>query len=111
MIAIVIGQRQVDGVFYALRVTAGTGENLPDFVVKAAGSIVELGESSLTIESLDGQLFTFQVNDQTRFRGLGGIVHELADLDAGRVALIGGEELDDGTLLAQVILVGRNRNP
>ena len=111
MLAIVIGQRQVDGALYAMRVAAGMGENLPNFEIKAAGSIVELGENSLTIESPDGQQFTFQVDEQTRFRGLGGVVRELADLEVGGVALIGGEELEDGTLLARVILAGRNRNP
>ena len=97
------GGRQGEGTFLAKALFAG--ERLDD-LRRAGGEVTDVGNSSLTIETRNGEPLTFEVNDQTRFRSRDGEVEELSDIDEGNHVMVIYLESDSGDLIAKAIGVG-----
>ncbi len=111
MIAIVFAQPQSDGTLLAIRVAAGSPDDLPNFDVKSGGQVAAIGADSFTIQPHDGDEVTFLVSEETNFRSPGGSVHSLEDLEVGMVALVGGDDLGDGEYLAKLVIAGQAPSP
>ena len=107
MAALVATRILEDGTPMAVIVAAGDKPDLPEFEVKRAGQVTAVGTDSFTIQARDGEEYTFSVDEETRFVSRNQQVKSLADLEVGLRIGIGGEELDDGSLLAVVVLAGR----
>lgn len=97
------GKREGEGTFLAKALFAG--ERLGD-LSRAGGEVTDVGNSSLTIETRDGETLTFEVNDQTRFKSRDGEVQELSDIEEGDMVLVIYLENDSGDLVAKAIGVG-----
>lgn len=98
----VAGEKTQDGSLKAGMVLAGEVK----FSVKARGEIsaVDLEDETFNLETPAGEVLTFQVNQETQFRG------QLESLDEMRVgwdAGVAGQEDEDGTLLAGLVLAGK----
>ena len=106
MKAFVAAATQDDGTLIALMVAAGNMKDRPDrpqLDVKVGGEVTAVGASSLTIQTREGESISFSVNDNTHFKGIGG----LDELEVGMKAAVGAKEIDDGLL---AVFVGA-RNP
>lgn len=97
------GVRQGEGIFLAKALFAG--ERLGD-LRRAGGEVTDVGSSSLTIETRNGESLTFEVNEQTRFKSRDGEVEELADIEEGDMVLVIYLVNDSGDLVAKMIGVG-----
>ena len=111
MLAIVIAHPQGDGTLLAIRVAAGSPDDLPNFDVKAGGHITAIGIDSFTVQPQDGDELTFLVSEETNFRSPGGSIHGLEDLEVGMVALVGGDDLGAGEYLAKLVIAGQTSSP
>jgi len=99
----VAGSREGEGTFLAKAIFAG--ERLDD-LRRAHGEVTDVGNSSLAIETRNGETLTFEVNDETRFKSRDGEVEELSDIDEGDHVFVGYFVNDSGDLIAKVIGVG-----
>jgi hypothetical protein len=77
---------------------------------RARGQVtaVDVPAGSFSLETPAGEVKTFFVNDQTRFLGQPS---SLEDLQVGWRAAVGGEEMEDGSLLAKIVLAGDAERP
>jgi hypothetical protein len=106
MQAIVGAIRQDDGQLLALAVAAGNPEDRPGrpvLDVTVGGKVIEMGSSSFTIQTRNGDSISFSVNDSTHYKGISGF----NELKVGMMAAVGADETDDGLL---ALFVGA-RNP
>ncbi|MCZ6530087.1 MAG: DUF5666 domain-containing protein [Chloroflexi bacterium] len=97
MLARVGAVRQDDRQLLALVVAIGNPEDRPDrpeLDVKVGGEVVATGDRSFTIQTRDGERMSFTVNENTHYRGIGGLV----ELEIGMMAAVGANETDDGLL-------------
>ncbi len=106
MIALVVAKRESNGTLLASLVAAGNHEHLADFELRTMGEVLTVTEDSFEIEARDGQRYTFQVNDDTRFRSWGVQVKNIADLTEGIKVWVGAKELANGRFQAQLVLAG-----
>ena len=97
------GLREGEGTFLAKALFAG--ERLTDFR-RAHGEVTDVGNSTLTIETRNGESLTFKVDDDTKFKSRDGEVENLADIDEGDRIVVGYFVNDSGDLIAKVIAVG-----
>jgi len=101
----IVGARQLeDGSYLAVNVAARVR---PAFDLKVVGKITALDTSALTIQTRDGQTYTFQISADTRFHSRGGKVNGLDDLRLGMHVGVGAQDLGDGQYQALVILAAR----
>jgi preprotein translocase subunit YajC len=84
-------------------------EDLPRGGERFAGKVVSVDRQSFTIETRRGEQITFQVDENTRFRSLGGQVTELSDLQNGMILVVNAKKMDNGEYLA--LLVASQRPP
>jgi hypothetical protein len=97
MQAIVGAIRQDDGQLLALAVAAGNPEDRPGrpvLDVTVGGKVIEMGSSSFTIQTRNGDSISFSVNDSTHYKGISGF----NELKVGMMAAVGADETDDGLL-------------
>ena len=106
--AIVIARKQDDGSLLALGI--GAGKIRSERPSHYMGKITAVGDSTLTIQTRDGQTFTFAVTANTKFRSRDGSVNGLDDLQPGMGAIIIARKQDDGSLLALGIGAGKIRS-
>ncbi|MFL7813635.1 MAG: DUF5666 domain-containing protein [Anaerolineales bacterium] len=90
-----------DGKLTAVLVIAGIRPE----VVRVQGVIADVNPAASTfqLEKPDGDILTFQVTENTNFRGQ---VSNIADLKEGLRAAIGGYEDSQGELIARVVVAG-----
>ena len=69
MFAIVLGNPKDDGVWIATQLAVGDAEDLPDYDTKVGGQITAIGEHDFILETRSGDVYVFQVDSETRFRG------------------------------------------
>jgi len=106
MHALVIAIPQESGPPLALMVAARNPKDRPDrpeLDVKVGGEVTDVGSSSFTIETRNGESMSFTVSDSTHYKGIGSF----DELEVGMMAAVGANETDDGLL---AIFVGA-RNP
>ena len=105
MIAVVSAKQLEDGSYLAVRVAA---HERPLVDLKVAGKVSAVDTSSFTIKARSGQLYTFQVDENTHFRSRHGKVNSLEDLKTGMVVGVGAQEMESGQYLAlAVVVVGK----
>jgi len=106
MHARVVVVEQDGGGLMALLVAAGQPKDRPDrpeLDVKVAGEVVEKGDGSFVLQTRDSERISFTVNEDTQYKGIGG----LGELEVGMMAAVGANETDHGLL---AVFVGA-RNP
>lgn len=97
-----VGARQMeDGSYLALRVGARAKPDL-----KVGGQITAIGDNSFTLQTRDGQSYTFAVNENTKYLSRGGFVQSFADLQVGMIAGVGALE-ENGQYTALGVAVAR----
>jgi hypothetical protein len=106
MLAIVVGIAQGDDMILATRIAAAHAEDLPNFDVRAGGTVLMVGDNTLTIQFTTGEEKTFLIDNETKFRGRGGI-SGLSDLEPEMVVFVGAEGGDAELPLAKLVLVGK----
>jgi hypothetical protein len=110
MVAFVAAQEGEDGGWLALLVAAGDPQDHPGdpkIDVRRMGKISSLGERSFTIQTRNGDAFTFSVDGSTKFRSRDGSVDSFDDLQIGMIAIVGAKELGNGQLKAVWVGVGQ----
>lgn len=95
------------GEWVAVSVASADRDDLPEFEVKMIGKVLSVGSSSFTIQGRDGQEYTIQVTDETRFRGRRVRLSSLDDLKKGMWVFVGGTDFGDGTFQAELVWGGR----
>lgn len=70
------------------------------------GEVAAVGSDSITIETRDGQSFVFAISAGTDYLSRENEVQTLADIEAGQFAVVVFEQAADGTLVANLIVVG-----
>lgn len=106
MVAVVVANRAEDGELpLALVVGAEEVDQLPDFEKRIGGRVLSVGTNELTIRARDGEEYTIQVTGSTNFRSRGGQVAGLEDLEEGMGVIVGGNELGNGRIQAQLVIV------
>ncbi len=96
---------QADGSYLAKAVLAGKVKA----DVRMAGKVTATGEQSFTILNGKGQTITFQVNGETRYKRLNGGDSDFKNLKAGMKIGVAAQKQADGTFLATVVLVGKEK--
>lgn len=104
MIAVVCAKQLEDGSYLAVRVAA---HERPDVDLKVAGRVSAVDTATLTVKARSGQQYTFQVDENTRFRSRQGKVKSLKDLQVGMVVGVGAQEMENGQYLALAVAAGR----
>ena len=104
MIAVVSAKQLEDGSYLAVRVAA---HERPDVDLKVAGKVSAVDTNSFTVKARSGQLYTFQVDENTHFRSRHGKVNSLEDLKTGMVVGVGAQEMESGQYLALAVVAGR----
>lgn len=89
----------------ALAVIAGSPDRFPDFEWKMRGKVVEKNNNSVTIENPKGERFTIQVTEETKIRSKDNTVENPEQIETGMHLLVGGKELGNGNVQAEVIVV------
>lgn len=108
MMGIVIAREESDASgsrYVAVLVATAWKEDLPHFEVHVLGRITSLSANSFSVENREGETFTFTVNEETRYRSRGGTINSFDDLEEGMFVLVGAQQLEDGSYLAQLIIV------
>ncbi len=90
--------------YVAIWVAAASPEDLPQFDLRVLGRITSIGADQISVENSEGEVFTFTVNEDTRFRSRGGMITSLDDLQEGMFVLVGAAQLEDGSYVAQLIV-------
>jgi hypothetical protein len=104
MKAMVAGIKK-DGVLHALLVAAGNPEDRPDrprVDLRVVGRVESKGDRSFTLLTRAGEQLTFNVTDDTHYKGIGSF----DELEVGMQAAVGAKETDDG--LVAVWVAARN---
>lgn len=111
MWALVVAVEGGESDLLALRVTAGTREDLQR-PRRAAGEItaVDLEAASFDLKTRSGETLTFSTGERTRFRSQEGEIDGLDDLEAGMHALVVAMEQEDGGIMALLVAVGTPRD-
>ena len=107
MLAGVAALQLEDGSYLAVNVAAAHPDDLPQFDLRVRGMVTAVTETSFTIQNRQGETYTFQVTEETRFRSPGGFVRSLEDLEVGMRVGVGADELDTGFYVAQVVIAVR----
>jgi hypothetical protein len=100
MKAMVAGIKK-DGVLQALLVAAGNPEDRPDrprIDLRVAGRVESKGDHSFTLLTRAGEQLTFNVTDDTHYKGIGSF----EQLERGMFAAVGAKETDDGLVAGWV---------
>ncbi len=103
--ALVVAYTDEDG-----RLVAGAvGVRAKQQVKRFAGEItsVQVEAGNFEMQTLKGEAVTLGVDAETQFRGADQDIAGLGDLQPGMRAVVGAILLDDGTLLARAVVVGR----
>lgn len=104
MVVIIQSLIQKDGTNIVKHLAAVEKEDLPNFEVKKGGKVISVDSDTFTIETSDGKEVKFSIDNDTKFRSRGIAIKSLEDLKIGLIALVGGEELADGTFLARLVI-------
>jgi hypothetical protein len=106
MVAIVVAIKQEEGGLLALVVTAGYKEDLPNNLKRYTGDITNVvpSQNTFTLQTGEGEEFTFQCTERTRFRGRDGSVTEIHDLKKEMKAVVAAVEQEDGTLMTILVI-------
>jgi hypothetical protein len=111
MLAYVSARSDSLGNLLAVQVAAITSDQLPKFDLRIGGRVTTVEDDSFSVQALDGQIYTIQVDDQTRFHSLLGQVNGLVQLKQGAIVLVGAEEISGGEYLAKQVFAIRLRLP
>jgi predicted acyltransferase (DUF342 family) len=76
--------------------------------VPLGGEVTTISADSLTIETLRGQVFTFDVTAETDYLSRENAVISIADIEVGDHVMVLYEQASSGELNATVILVGND---
>jgi hypothetical protein len=112
MFALVVGVKLEDGSVLALLVAAGEMKDKPvikQFRGEIAGVVP--GQGTFSLLGLDGEMRTFETIDRTVFRSRDGEIKDIHDLKKGMKAMVGAVEKEDGTLIALVVGVWKEKDP
>lgn len=112
MVAMVVSVAQSDGTFLARRVAAGSADDLPNFDIKAGGTVtaVDAQANTITIQTQGGEDLTFSVDGETRFRGQ-GVVNGIADVAEGMILLFGAYDSSSERPVASLVIVRQAQTP
>lgn len=106
MVAIVVVIKQDEDGLLALVVAAGYKEDLPNNLKRYSGDITNVvpGQNTFTLQTGEGEEFTFQCTERTRFRGRDGSVTEIHDLKKEMKAVVAAVEQEDGTIMTILVI-------
>ncbi|HEY62380.1 MAG TPA: hypothetical protein G4N95_06990, partial [Anaerolineae bacterium] len=105
MVAIIVFQPQINGERLAVNVFASEAENLPRFDLRINGEITGIGDNSIEVKTKLGGLYTFAFGSETRVFDRDWKEYEVNSLEVGMQIKLGGIKLDDGSILAKLILI------
>ena len=100
-------ERDEDGALHARRVVI-LGDEPPQIDLRAAGEItaVDVGSSTFSLRTRQGEDLTFTATEETRFRIRGSEEGSLGDLEPGMRAVVLAEQGEDRTLIALGVAAG-----
>jgi len=104
MVAVVVAKMTGDGMPVAIMVGAAEREDLPLADKQIGGRITSLEENSFKVRGRDGQEYTVQITEDTRFRSRGGRVNSFDDLKEGTPVMVSVNELENGDFQAQLVI-------
>lgn len=94
MHALVGAVQRPDGSLLALVVAVGTPEDRPELDLRAAGVVIAIDGRNFTLQRRNGEQLTALVDQNTKFKGIGGF----DELEVGMLAAVGAVETDSGLL-------------
>ncbi len=109
MVALVTAADTEDKGIVALVVAAGAPDgDIRERVFRTTGEITNVvpGQETFTVQSNEGESFTFVTGERTKFRSRDGSVTGIHDLKQGMLAMVGAIKMEDGTNQALVVLAG-----
>ncbi|MEJ2011976.1 MAG: DUF5666 domain-containing protein [Anaerolineales bacterium] len=109
MQAMVLGYEK-DGEWDALLVVAGfIDDDIKERIFRVKGEITGSvpGQDTFSLVTHEGETYTFQVSDRTRFRSPDGTVTSIHDLKKGMTALVGAIETEEHGNLALLVAAGQ----
>jgi hypothetical protein len=89
----------------AISIAAISKEDLPEFDLKVTGKVSAITKGKFSIESEDGNAYTFQTDGETIIRGLPGKLARILKTKIGTRVFVGANQLEDDTYLAKVIYI------
>jgi Flp pilus assembly protein CpaB len=106
MVAVVAAQEAITGETPVARlVAAAERDQLPEFDKRLGGRVTSVGRNEFSIQTRNGETYTFQVSGSTTFRSRGGQIQGLVDLKEGMGVIVGAKELGSGRYQAELVLV------
>jgi len=108
MAALVAAVRTPEDKLTAVAVAVGWPDDLRDRVFRAQGTITNVipGRGVFELQTREGETFTFQVDERTRFKSRDGSIQSIHDLKAGMLALVSAIKREDGTNRALLVAAG-----
>lgn len=88
----------------AVVVGAVEKDQLPDFDVRILGEVISVQGDLLIVQSRDGEQYTFQLIDETRWMGRYPRLTGPEDLREGMWIMVGGKETTEGDFDAQLVV-------
>jgi len=89
----------------AVSIAAISKDDLPEFDLKVSGKITEIEKGKFSIETENDATYTFQMDEETIFRGLQGKVARLLRPKIGSRVFVGANQLEGDTYLAKVVFI------
>jgi hypothetical protein len=78
-------------------------DQLPKFDVRILGEVISVQDDTLVVQSRDGDEYTFQLTDDTRWMGRNPRLTGPEDLQAGMQVMVAGAETSQGKFEAQIV--------
>ena len=82
-------------------------DQIKKFDIRSVGSVATIQSDSLSIQPFNGDQMYFLFDEDTRWKGKGVFVEGVGDIEPGMKVMIAANQMDDGKLLAKIVLVFR----
>jgi hypothetical protein len=89
----------------AMSIAATSKDDLPEFDLKVSGKVTEIQKGKFSIETEDGATYTFQMDEETIFRGLQGKIARLLRPKIGSRVFVGANQFEADIYLAKVVFI------
>jgi len=113
MIAVVVTEQPAESgsALLAKTIAAGDKSELPKFDLRTGGRITALDANQITIENRKGETLVFEVSANVKVLKGRNQPASFADLKVGMAVIVGANEMDGGSMAAQVIVIVPNKSP
>jgi len=107
MVVVVTAVHDGEGVYSANHLFLGFPEDLPNYDLKKVGHILQVETNTFMLEDRNGEIVTFQVDEETEYRSRGMDVQGIEDLEDGMILIVGGDQ-EYGLNIAKLVIAIRS---